>query len=555
MASLSAAHPPESRLAAYGLGQLPAAEAARVEEHLLLCDHCAGLLDELPLDPCLPALRDAIQSGRTALPVTTSSHGGDNAVDSDIGHQHAANPSVPSGFELLCELGRGGMGVVYKCRQTSLNRVVALKLILAGGHASELHRSRFLREAEAAAGVSHPHVVQVFEAGAWAGQPYLVLEYCSGGTLAEQLRGVPMTRSRAASLLETLARAVHAAHECGVVHRDLKPQNVLLAADGSPKVTDFGLAKLIDSGEGLTSTGVVMGTPAYMAPEQAAGRREVGSAADVYALGAILYECLTGRPPFRGANAMEILVQVLEREPEEPRRINPASDPDLAAIALKCLEKEPCDRYSSAAELADDLARARRDEPVLATRRRGLRRLAAWAKCEPGLAVRLAVLAIGAFVIDLRYRLDGALDANQHILILAILGTWAAVSFACQALLREEHRTGIVARVWLGSDALFLTAALATNRGQDSPLVVLYGLIVAASGLWMRAGLVRFTTAVAVLGYLVLVGGAAAQGELRSAPLHHLIAIVALVAAGEAIAYQARRVRLLGRYFGDRPPS
>jgi hypothetical protein len=156
-------------------------------------------------------------------------------------------------------------------------------------------------------------------------------------------------------------------------------------------------------------------------------------------------------------------------------------------------------------------------------------------------------------MIDLRYRLDGALASDQHVRILAILAAWAAASFACQALLRKDYRTGFVSRVWLGSDALFLTAALATNRGQDSPLVVLYGLILAASGLWLRPGLVRFTTAVAVLGYLVLVGTAAADGELRSAPLHHFIAVVALVAAGEAIAYQARRVRLLGRYFDDGP--
>jgi serine/threonine-protein kinase len=536
-------HPPDHRITDYGQGRLPASEAAAIEEHLLACDRCAALLDGLPPDPCLPALRAAIQAVRTSLPVTLDSAGD----TSEAGAQR----SVPSGFELLSELGRGGMGVVYKCRQTALNRVVALKLILAGGHATEHHRSRFLREAEAAAGVGHPHVVQVFEAGAWEGQPYLVLEYCPGGTLAEQLRGTPLTKGRAASLVETLARAVHAAHERGVVHRDLKPQNVLLTADGAPKVADFGLAKLIDSGEGLTSTGVVMGTPSYMAPEQAAGRSEVGSAADIYALGAILYECLTGRPPFRGANAMDILVQVLEREPEDPRKLHLAADPDLAAIAVKCLEKNPGDRYASAAELADDLARARRGEPVRAPRRRGVKRLVAWARREPGLAIRLAVLSIGAVMTDLRFRLDGALASEQHAVILAILATWAAASCACQALLRKEYRTGFVSRVWLGSDALFLTAALATNHGQDSPLVVLYVLIVAASGLWLRAGLVRFTTAVVVLGYGVLVGLAASRGELRSAPLHHAVAVVALIAAGEAVAYQARRVRLLGRYFGE----
>lgn len=543
-------HPPKHRLAAYALGQLQDSDAAGIEEHLLGCDHCARRLDELPHDPLLPVLRDALQSARPALALTTASN---NASWDSDSSKSLASPSIPSGFELLSELGRGGMGVVYKCRQVALNRVVALKLILAGGSSTDHHRSRFLREAEAAAGVSHPHVVQLFEAGTWAGQPYLVLEYCSGGSLADQLRGSPLPKDRTAALLESLARAVQAAHEQGVIHRDLKPQNVLLAADGSPKVTDFGLAKLTDSGEGLTATGVVMGTPSYMAPEQAAGRREVGAAADVYSLGAILYECLTGRPPFRGPTSMEILVQVLEREPEDPRKLHAAADPELAAVALRCLEKDPAQRYGSAADLADDLARSRRGEPVAATHRRGLRRLAAWARREPGLAIRLAVLAIGAAITDLRYRLDGALSPEQHLVILTILAAWAAASLGCQMLLRKDYRPEVVSRVWLGSDALFLSAALAMNRGQDSPLVVLYVLIVAASGLWLKAGLVRFTTAVVVLGYLSLIGLAAIRGELRSAPLHHLIAVVALFAAGEAVAFQARRVRLLGRYFGDRP--
>jgi serine/threonine protein kinase len=338
--SESGDHPTARRIADYGLGRLPAAEASSVEKHILGCDHCAALLDELPPDPCLPAFREAIQERET---VTSTSFVGDTS-------ENETQPAMPSGFEFLSELGRGGMGVVYKCRQVALNRVVALKLILAGGHAGEHHRNRFLREAEAAAGVGHPHVVQVFEAGAWAGQPYLVLEYCSGGNLADQLQGVPLSKGRAATVAEMLARAVQAAHDRGVVHRDLKPQNVLLAADGSPKVADFGLAKLVDSGDGLTSTGVVMGTPCYMAPEQAAGLRDVGAAADIYALGAILYECLTGRPPFRGANAMDILVQVLEREPEDPRAIHPAADPDLAAIALKCGDTSPEHRLATAAD-------------------------------------------------------------------------------------------------------------------------------------------------------------------------------------------------------------
>ena len=545
-------HPPVPQIAAYVLGRLPEHEATSVEEHLAACEDCARLVCALPVDPFLTAFRKA---ARAAASPDTMTYDNDDPFRTTASAAEAPEPQsappVPPGFEILGELGRGGMGVVYKARQIALNRVVAIKVVLAGGHANAQHRARFVREAETAAGIGHSHVVHVYETGTWAGQPYLVLEYCPGGTLADQLRGGPLTTERTAALIETLARAVQAAHDHGVVHRDLKPQNVLLSADGTPKVADFGLAKMVDSNDGLTATGVVMGTPSYMAPEQAAGRREVGPEADIYALGAILYECLTGRPPFRGPTAMDIIVQVLEREPEEPRTINPSADSELAAVALKCLEKAPGDRYPSAAALAEDVARSRRGEPVLAPKRRGARRIIAWARREPGLAVRLAVLSIGAVVIDFRYRLDKALEANQHFAILSILLAWALTSLACQALFRREIRPGLISLVWLGSDAIFLTAALACNRGQDSPLVVLYGLIVVSSGLWLRAEFVRFTTVAAVVGYVTLVGRAAYRGELQSAPLHHVIAVVALIAAGESVAYQVRRVRMLGRYFGN----
>jgi hypothetical protein len=264
------------------------------------------------------------------------------------------------------------MGVVYKARQTALNRLVALKVVLSGGSASAEQLARFRAEAEAIARLQHPHVVQVHELGQWlppgaaAPLPYLTLEYVSGGSLARRLPEGLGPRE-AARLVGVLARAVHAAHEQGVVHRDLKPANVLLAppvegnsgntAFGFPKVSDFGLARLLGAGGGYTATGQVLGTPSYMAPEQASGSRDVGPAADVYALGAILYECLTGRPPFRGESVHDTLRQVVERPPEPPHQLRPGVPAELEGICLRCLAKSPAGRYASAAALADDLDR------------------------------------------------------------------------------------------------------------------------------------------------------------------------------------------------------
>jgi queuosine biosynthesis protein QueC len=297
----------------------------------------------------------------------------------------APAPAVVPGYELLEEVGRGGMGVVYKARQVSLDRLVALKMILAGAHAGGADLARFRTEAEAVARLQHPHIVQVFEVGEHQGLPYLSLEFVEGGSLEKRLGGTPLSPAEAAALVEKLARAMQAAHEAGVVHRDLKPANVLLSAAcgfalaaseeasakpqaAIPKITDFGLAKKLDE-QGQTRTGAIMGTPSYMAPERASGSKDVGPAADVYALGAILYECLTGRPPFRAATSFDTIMQVLGDEPVPPRRLVPGVPRDLETVCLKCLQKEPARRYVSAADLARFLA----DEPVRA-RRPGLRK-------------------------------------------------------------------------------------------------------------------------------------------------------------------------------------
>lgn len=299
-----------------------------------------------------------------------------------------ASPSI-SGFEVIHELGRGGMGVVYKARQVQLNRAVALKMILAGAHAGPQEVRRFLNEAEAVARLQHPNIVQVHESGQYQGLPYFSMELVSGGSLASRLRGTPLSPQAAATAVRQLARAIHHAHSNGIIHRDLKPANILLHDEcdtrlqqesnsndhpglgPSPclKITDFGLARRLEVSPGLTASGAVIGTPSYMAPEQASGRaNQAGPAADIYSLGAILYELLTGRPPFKAATAMETILQVVEHDPVSPRLVNPGVDRDLEAVCLKCLQKNPADRYGSADELTEDLSRYLNGDPVSARR-------------------------------------------------------------------------------------------------------------------------------------------------------------------------------------------
>jgi WD40 repeat protein/tRNA A-37 threonylcarbamoyl transferase component Bud32 len=329
---------------------------------------------------------------------------GDETLLTEAGNGRRESDSVLDlpGYEILGELGRGGMGVVYRARQRGLNRIVALKVIRAWQYANTDVAERFRAEALAIARFQHPNLIQVFEVGECDGQGFLALEFASGGSLQQQLAGAALEPLRAAALVECLARGLHYAHQRGIVHRDLKPANVVLTEDGVPKVTDFGLAKLIEDDSGLTRTGDIIGTPSYMAPEQARGAStEISPVTDVYSLGAILYETLTGRPPFRGSMPLSTLEQVTSQDPLPPGKLQRHTPRDLETICLKCLEKEPRRRYRNAAELADDLRRFLDGQPISARRIGWAGRALKWCRREPakaGLAGALAATIAGGFI-------------------------------------------------------------------------------------------------------------------------------------------------------------
>lgn len=399
------------------------------------------------------------------------------------------------GYDILTELGRGGMGVVYKARDRKLQRHVALKMVLAGAHVGAAGLARFRAEAEAVAQLQHPNIVQIYETGEYDGRPYIALEFVDGGSLQQHIEKTPTTPRASAELVELLAATMEVAHRRGIVHRDLKPANILLAplSDGSgsgnrekgrasgstlnfergsrtaeffPKIADFGLVKRVDDESGQTQTGTILGTPSYMAPEQATGQiRAIGPPADIYALGTILYELLTGRPPFRASNPIDTIRQVIDQEPVPPRQLEPRVPHDLETICLKCLEKAPERRYPTAAELANDLRRFLNDEPIEARPISPLERAWKWGKRRPtlmalcGVSV-IAVLAMACLIVwhnlSLRGQLDQAL-AEERL---------ARADSEGQKLL-SDARAAAAARDWAGA-RLHLTTALTAIGNEPS---------------------------------------------------------------------------------------
>ncbi|QEH37686.1 Serine/threonine-protein kinase PknB [Aquisphaera giovannonii] len=396
-----------ARVAAYldqhaALGRDPAAVLDLIYNEVLLREEAGEvpLLEEYIAEfPGLaPELRlqfeveDAIRGGRL-----NDAEDEPTLADRSVVRSALPRPVIP-GYEILEELGRGGMGVVHRARQLRLNRIVAIKTILAGDHATPQAAARFLAEAEAVARLQHPNIVQIFALGEHEGRPYFEMEYVPGGSLAGRMRGQAWAPRDAAQTVEILARAIHEAHEIGIIHRDLKPANILMTADGAPKIADFGLAKWVEVETGLTKSEWIVGSPHYMAPEQAGGtggREAVGRAADVYSLGAILYELLTGQPPFRGATVLETLEQVKFAAPHFPSRLRPSLPRDLVTVCLKCLEKQPLRRYAGADILAEELRRFLEGRTIQARRPALPERAWRWARREPALALLALSLVAG----------------------------------------------------------------------------------------------------------------------------------------------------------------
>jgi eukaryotic-like serine/threonine-protein kinase len=404
---------PKEDLLAFQLGELPGRVATLISGHMDTCPDCASLAEKLEteVDACIGYLRQAL--GQTAPLAAFSAVEREEISSSRAATDAAGFPRQFGEYKLLGELGRGGVGVVYLARQSHPARIVALKMILAGSHAGAERRARFLAEADAIGRLRHPHIVQIHHVGECDGQLFLSLEWVPGPNLAMFLDGKPQDPVESAALVEKLARALHHAHASGIVHRDLKPANILLASGGLvsaggdlsvppaepslraavPKIADFGLAKQQE--RNLTATSAILGTPSYMAPEQAAGdNRLVGPAADIHALGAILFEMLTGQPPFRGASALETLEQVRTQEPLSPAQFRATIPLDLSTICLKCLRKEPDQRYASAAALADDLGRFLQGHPIWARPVGGLERAWRWCRRNPIVACLLVVVAV-----------------------------------------------------------------------------------------------------------------------------------------------------------------
>ncbi len=370
-------------------------ESGETPAPLEVCRECPELAEPLGrLAEAWVAVQGVVQavnkSDRPTEPEATSVMG--------AGPTLPLHPPIVAGYEVLRELGRGGMGIVYLARQLSIGRVVALKVVVHARVGGTAH-ARLPREAETVGRLQHPHIVQVHDSGTHEGTPWMALEYLPGGTLGAKAAGVPQVPTWAARIVSAIARGIGVAHAAGVVHRDLKPSNVLFAADDQPKVVDFGIAK--DRESGLTATGDILGTPSYMAPEQADGRiRTVGPEADVWALGAILYELLTGRPPFKGASSWETVQHVLTVEAVPPRRLTPSVPKDLETVCMKCLRKEPGRRYANASELADDLERFLDGQPVLARPVGAIERGYRLARRHPG-RVALWSTAIGSLALTI----------------------------------------------------------------------------------------------------------------------------------------------------------
>ncbi len=501
-----------------------------------------------------------------------------------VSHPTASQQSQPAThrefgrYLLLKELGRGGMGVVYRARQMDLDRIVAVKMILVNRLASEGDIRRFYQEAKSAGRLTHPHIVGIHEAGEIHGQHYFSMDCIEGPSLADLLAHGPaanndsysdlrksalsfdatdsrqkiaakdslLTFEQVARTLRDIARAVGYLHSQGIIHRDLKPSNILISASGQPFLTDFGLAKCSTIDAERTNSGAIIGTPLYMSPEQAAGKNEiVGPASDIYSLGAILYQALTGSVPHRGSSPMQTIVRVIEADPEQPRSLNHHAPRELEAICLRCIEKAPESRYQTAEELADDLERYLRGEPVQARSSGAVHRFRRWIRRKPALASRGAALLFTALVLYGAYSID-EVTFDKHWYLQRLIGIWIVSASLFQSAVKQEPIAKLARFTWLASDAVFLTHMLIVAGHPVGPLLIAYPLLIAASGLFFHEELVYFMTSVSLVSYATLLWYVP---EEATPPHYSLIFAAVLVVIGLVLAHQVHRIRNISRHF------
>ncbi len=539
-------------------------QAPNVEEYLARYpDREAAVRDVFAEDAGTEAERARIRSlAETRIIRRCTEPGGPLDVS-----EHAAIGA----YELIDEIARGGMGVVYRARHKGLKRVVALKMILSGAMATSQERQRFLREAELTANLDHPNIVPIYEVQEHEDRPFFSMKLIEGESLSRQVGRFVGDPRAAARLISILARAVHYAHGKGFLHCDLKPSNVLIDAQGRPYLTDFGLARRAGVDSSLSVSGAILGTPSYMAPEQATGSRAgLGPATDVYGLGAILYELLTGRPPFRSPTVMETVVHVLERDPAPPRELHPDIPRALESICLKCLEKSPKERYATAEALAHELDNYLQGDGIEAAGI--LSRLRRWNRREPELVARLGGLGLMAIITQINFNISSDPDWRVHWTIQSVLGVWAILSLIFQMRLRSGSPSDRVRVLWSAADVICMTivtklletVAPESTAGirivhVETTLLVGYPLLIAASGLWWRVHLVWITTILAAVAFCGLYLDAAlwwrgGRPAWHPSPdlIHPNIFLAALGLTGYVVARQVRRILALGRYYEQR---
>lgn len=452
-------------------------------------------------------------------------------------------------YEILEEIDRGGMGVVYKARHKELGRVVALKLIRSGELASEEEIQRFRSEAEAAAALTHPGIVPIYEVGMLDGLVYYTMAYINGQSLAEMVQAGPLDPKEAARIVQKLCVAVDHAHQAGVFHRDIKPANVLVDQSGQPILIDFGLAKMAHQDHGLTTTGQILGTPAYMAPEHASGRSmEVTPMSDVYSLGALLHFLCAGQPPFTGPTPFDVLLQVLDRAPVPPSKLNRRVSYELDYVCGRALEKEPKDRYDNAAQMASDLSRILSGKPVDCPTLSPWSRFESWWRREPILVVHLIGIGITTSIVAVSQWVRGGVT-DEFVLRIILLLTWILASFALQYGVVRERLRDTACLTWATVDVCIYTTLIAFAAPPRSMLLIGYPMMIVASSLFYRKRFLVYMTTVCIVGFLMLAWLAPMEDFVKFD--FAAIFIAGLIVICFTLLSTIRRVRSMSVFYDD----